>query len=302
MYLTLNKTYSVEPRLGMQYKPASGHTFGLAGGMYSQMQPRVFYFLRTYIPKGLEQRNMNLDFSRSVQFDAYYDWAFAPNWHAKVEAYYQHIYNVPVLNSADEIWTMLEAGGAGENAISRYEELVNKGKGRNYGVEFTLEKFFSHNSYLLFSSTIYRSLYSNGFSDKFWSTVFDGKYLVNLAGGYEWELPKNFALFTDIKASVAGGVRYTPVKSQESQAARKVIFDITKVNAMQTKDYFRADLRLGFRWNKKNLMQEMAMDLQNVTNHKNIHGVIYDLNKGDYYEMTLMGFFPMVTYKLQFSF
>ena len=302
MYLTLNKTYSVEPRAGIQYKPATGHTLGLASGMYSQMQPRVFYFLRTYTPNGFEQRNMNLDFTRSAQFDAYYDWAFAPNWHAKIEAYYQHIYNVPVLNDAKEIWTMLEAGGAGDNAIARYEELINKGKGRNYGVEFTLEKFFSHNSYLLFSSTLYRSQYSNGFSDKFWSTVFDGKYLINLAAGYEWELPKNFAIFADIKTSLAGGVRYTPVNKEESEGFNKIILDTTRVNQYKTRDYFRTDLRLGFRWNKKNLMQEMAMDLQNLTNSKNVSGVIYDLKKKDYYEMTLMGFMPMVTYKLQFSF
>lgn len=302
MYMTLNARYSVEPRLGLQYKPASGHTLGLAAGMYSQMQPRVFYFLRTYTPTGFEQRNKRLDHTRSVQLDLYYDWAFAPNWHAKLEGYFQHIYNVPIQDSPESIWTMLEAGGAGENYIPRYEELVNKGRGRNYGVELTVEKFFSQGYYLLFNATYFRSTYSNRDAQRYWSTVFDGKYLVNLAGGYEWELPKNFALFADVKSSVAGGTRYTPVLVEKSREAQEIFFDTTRVNALNTKDYFRADLRVGFRWNQKRLMQELAVDLQNVTNRKNVHGMIYDLKKNAYYEMSLQGFMPMVTYKLLFSF
>lgn len=183
MYMTLNGRYSVEPRAGIKYQPSRSHTFALAGGTYSQMQPRTFYFIKTPTESGFEYSNKNLDFSRSTQFDAFYDWAFAPNWHTKLEVYYQHLHGIPVKNDPDGVWTMLEAGGAGDNFIQREENLVNKGTGRNYGMEFTVEKFLSHNYYLLFNTTLYSSTYTNGFNDKRWSTIFDGRYLVNLALG-----------------------------------------------------------------------------------------------------------------------
>ena len=134
MYMTLNDKYIIEPRAGLKFTPSQSHTFAFSGGLYSQMQPRSFYFIKTPVADGFEYTNKNLDFSRSAQLDAFYDWAFAPNWHTKIELYYQHLYHIPVKNDPNSVWTMLEAGGAGENFILRQENLINKGTGRNYGV------------------------------------------------------------------------------------------------------------------------------------------------------------------------
>ena len=156
MYLHLNKTYAVEPRFGFRYTPAPKHTLALAGGHYSQMIPRSFYFIRTLTPEGeIEFSNKMLGFMKSAHADFSYDWAFAPDWHFKVETYYQRLYNIPVKNDPDATYTMLQIGGAGDNVIMREGNLVNKGTGKNYGAEFTIEKFMSNNYYLLFNSTIY---------------------------------------------------------------------------------------------------------------------------------------------------
>lgn len=301
MYFTLNGSKAIEPRGGIRYTPAEGHTLAFAGGLYSQLQPRTFYFIQTHTPQGIVYTNKELDFSRSAQFDASYDWAFAHNWHAKVEGYYQHLYSIPVKNNPDEYFTMLEAGGAGQNSIDRVENLVNKGTGRNYGVEFTLEKFLSQNYYLLFNTTLYRSTYTNGFNTKRWSTIFDGKYLVNLASGYELPLRKGWTLFADFKGSFAGGTRYTPVLVEESTRKNEVVYDKERINTLKVRDYFRMDLRLGYRKNHKHFTDELAIDLQNFTNRRNIHSIYYDLNKGQYEEMTLQAFMPMVTYRVNFS-
>jgi outer membrane receptor protein involved in Fe transport len=302
MYLDLNKTHAVEPRLGARYRPAEKHTFALAGGLYSQMIPRSFYFIRTLSPHGdIEHSNKQLGFMKSAHIDFSYDWGFAPDWHVKAEAYYQHLYNIPVKNDPDETYTILQAGGAGDNVIMREGNLVNKGTGKNYGVEFTIEKFMSNNYYLLFNSTFYRSTYTNGFNKKEWSTVFDGKYLFNLASGYELPLKKGWTLFADVKSSLAGGTRYTPVFEEESKQQRKLVFDNSRVNELQVRHYFRTDLRIGYRKNRKRVTDELAIDLQNVTNRKNIFGLSFDIDKGTYTEILLQGFMPMVTYRVNFS-
>lgn len=299
MCLTINDHYAIEPRMGVQYQPARSHTIGLAAGLYSQMLPRSFYFIRYYGPQGIEYRNKRVGFTRSAQVDLYYDWAFAPNWHAKIEGYYQELYKVPVVNDPNSIWTLLEIGGAGQNYIERQSDLVNKGRGRNYGVELTVEKFYSNNYYLLFNASLYSSTYTTGFQKEWWSTVFDGRYLVNLTGGYEWKLPKHWALFTDLKASYAGGIRYTPIREDLYKQSGRIELDKTQVNARQAKDYLRADLKIGARQIGQRITQEWAVDLQNVTNRKNVMSLLFD--KGEYSTMYTQGFMPMVTYKLFFS-
>ncbi len=302
MYLDMNNTYSVEPRFGARYTPVSKHTFALSGGLYSQMIPRSFYFIRTLNPQGeIELSNKKLGFMKSAHADFSYSWSFAPDWHFKAETYYQWLYNIPVKNDPNETYTILQAGGAGENVIMREGNLVNKGTGKNYGVEFTVEKFMSKNYYLLFNSTLYRSTYTNGYNKKEWSTVFDGKYLFNLASGYELTLKKGWTLFADIKGSLAGGTRYTPVLEEESKKERKVVFDITRMNELQLRNYFRTDLRIGYRRNGKKFTDELALDLQNLTNQRNIYSLIYDIDEGTYKETLLQGFVPMVTYRVNFS-
>jgi len=274
----------------------------LAGGLYSQMIPRSFYFIRTLTPQGeIELSNKKLGFMKSAHADFSYSWSFASDWHFKAETYYQWLYNIPVKNDPNETYTILQAGGAGENVIMREGNLVNKGTGENYGIEFSIEKFMSKNYYLLFNSTLYRSTYTNGFNKKEWSTVFDGKYLFNIASGYELTLKKGWTLFADIKGSLAGGTRYTPVLEEESKRERKVVFDITRVNELQLRNYFRTDLRIGYRKNRKKFTNELAFDLQNLTNQRNIYNLIYDIDEGVYKETLLQGFMPMVTYRVNFS-
>ncbi len=302
MYLSINHRYTVEPRMGLQYRPDRSHTIGLAAGLYSQILPHSFYFIRHYSPKGIEYRNQKVDFTRSAQMDLYYDWAFAPDWHAKIEGYYQELYRVPVVNDPNSIWTLLELGGAGQNYLERQSNLVNKGRGRNYGVELTVEKFFGDNYYLLLNTSLYRSTYTTGFRKEWWSTLFDGRYLINLTGGYEWELPRHWALFADLKASCAGGTRYTPIRITTDKEGREVPgLDTTQVNAHQAKSYLRADLKIGTRRISRRITQEWALDLQNVTNRKNVMSILFDPGKGDYSTMYTQGLTPMMTYKLFFS-
>ena len=154
---------------------------------------------------------------------------------------------------------------------------------------------------MLFNTTLYSSTYTNGFNDKRWRTIFDGRYLLNLASGYEWQLQKGWALFADIKGSWAGGTRYSPVLVEETKAQNQLIYDQTRINSEKVKDYFRMDLRFGYRKNHKRFTDELAVDLQNFTNRRNIMALSYNLDKEKYDEMLLQGFTPMVTYKIYFS-
>jgi outer membrane receptor protein involved in Fe transport len=91
------------------------------------------------------------------------------------------------------------------------------------------------------------------------------------------------------------------VFEEESKQQRKLVYDNSRVNELQVRHYFRTDLRIGYRKNRKRVTDELAIDLQNVTNRKNIFGLSFDVDKGTYTEILLQGFMPMVTYRVNFS-
>ncbi|MCK5906387.1 MAG: TonB-dependent receptor, partial [Flavobacteriales bacterium] len=143
-FLVLNNKYTVEPRLGLKWKVDSKNTVSLGVGMHSKTEPVSVYLWEDKQPDGsLIQPNKDLDFTKAVHFVVGYNWNFAEDFRLKTEVYYQHLYSVPIdFNDTTGTKSSL-------NYRTRIEDanLSNDGLGRNYGVEFTLEKFFSNNWY-----------------------------------------------------------------------------------------------------------------------------------------------------------
>lgn len=297
-YLPLNNSYSIEPRAGIQYKIGSHHTLGLSGGLYSQLPPHSFFFVKTE-NGNYDSDNHRLGFSKSWHINMAYNYQINKDWRIRTELYYQHLFDIPAEDKA--FGTSLLNFGSGENYVHRVRGLRNIGKGQNYGLELTVEKFLSHNYFLLISGTLYRSLYTDPVLGREFSSTFDGGYLLNITGGKEWLLNDKWALFVSPQLSYAGGLKYTPVDEAASNAAREIILDTDQWYAMQLPDYFRLDARFGVRFNKQKSSHEFGVDLINITNRKNIAYKYYDIDKGEYSTQTHFTFFPMVTYRLNFG-
>ena len=91
-------------------------------------------------------------------------------------------------------------------AVSSEDSLENNGKGKNYGIELTLEKYFSKGYYYLITTSLYDSKYYG--SDKVWhNTAFNGRYVVNVLAGKEFKLNANQKIIFDLKLTTAGGRR-----------------------------------------------------------------------------------------------
>lgn len=66
-----------------------------------------------------------------------------------------------------------------------YVDLVNEGTGKNYGVEFTLERFFTDSYYFLVNASLYQTKYTalDGIER---NTKFNAGYISNILGGKEF--------------------------------------------------------------------------------------------------------------------
>jgi hypothetical protein len=195
---------------------------------------------------------------------------------------------------------MLNTGSTFKTDLT--DSLINSGTGTNYGIELTVEKFFSKGYYGLFTASFYNSTYkgSDGVER---NTAFNGKYVFNLLAGKEWKVGKDdrnrFSM--DVKFTNAGGRAYTPIDLVASKAVGREVLS-TDAYSGNYENYYRLDFKAGFTLNskKRKVAQTISLDLQNVTNHKNVFSQSYDRQRQELNTTYQLGFFPNLVYKLQF--
>ncbi|QZT35896.1 TonB-dependent receptor [Halosquirtibacter xylanolyticus] len=293
-YLLYNNSYSIEPRAALKLQTGTRSYVSLAYGRHAQIQP-----FTTYFTESLDQSlpNKNLDLSKADHFVLSYNQNLSTYLNLKVEAYYQHLFNTPVENNPNSIFSLINTGAA--DYIPAKDNLVNEGLGRNYGVEMTLEKYMQNNYYYMITGTLFRSQYQT-LEQKWRSSAFDAKYMLNLLGGYELWTTSTFAIGADLKVTFAGGRPYIPIDEKVSKETNTIILDGTHAYEQRYNNYFRTDLKLYYRQNLSKVYLEFAVDLQNITNHKNIDYQRYDIAAGRYINYYQTMFFPMYTFKVLF--
>lgn len=296
----LNNSTSIEPRLGLIYNATNKSSINFGYGLHSQMQPINVYFLQTTDANGnTVYNNKNLDFTKSHHFVLGYNIQPFNNWRIKTEVYYQSIFNVPV-NTFSSSYSMLNTGSTFKTDLQ--DSLTNAGTGKNYGVELTIEKFFSKGYYGLFTSSLYSSKYtgSDGIER---NTAFNGIYVFNILAGKEWKVEgeKRNKISTDIKFTNAGGRAFTPIDLTASNATGREQLS-TNAYSDYYDNYYRLDIKAGYTLNgsKRKISHSFSLDLQNVTNHKNVFSQHYDDRSQSINTTYQLGFFPNVIYKLQF--
>lgn len=299
-YFFLNNSSSIEPRVGLIYNITNKSSINFGYGLHAQMQPINVYFLQTRDANGsILYNNKNLDFTKSHHIVLGYNIQPFTDWRIKTELYYQALYNVPV-TSLSSSYSMLNTGATFKTDLT--DSLINSGNGTNYGIELTLEKFFSNGYYGLLTASVYNSTYkgSDGISR---NTSFNGNYVGNFLVGKEWKVGKDKRnrISIDGKYTYAGGRAFTPIDLTASIATGIEVLS-SDVNSDNYEDYYRLDFKIGFKLNssKRKIGQTFSLDLQNVTNHSNVFSQNYD-NKLQKINTTYqLGFFPNVVYKLQF--
>jgi hypothetical protein len=225
-----------------------------------------------------------------------YENALTKNTRLKAEAYYQDIFNVPV-ETAPTSFSMLNTGAGW--GVPAQDSLQNTGTGTNYGLEFTLERFFSKNIYYLATLSLFESKYkgSDGIER---NTAFNGNYVANLLFGKEFTLNSKSSINVDLKATFAGGKRYTPIDLDASQAAGEAKYRDEEAYSLQFDPFVKADFKIGYRLNGKKVAQEWIFYVENFTNHENVLMQSYSPSKNEITNINQLGFFPMLQYRLNF--
>jgi hypothetical protein len=296
-YLLLNNSSAPEPRLGMKYEFNKKQSLSFGAGLHSQVQPLYIYFATANLGNGaVQETNRKLDFTRAAHAVIAYDVNLFNSVRIKTEVYYQYLYSIPERSRPDYFSTVnLGADFTSPNVDS----LISKGTGDNYGIELTLEKFYSRGYYFLVTASVFESKYraSDGV---YRNTAFNGNYVFNALGGKEFKVGQKHTFAVDVKITYAGGKRYVPIDLPASIATQTEVRDGRYAYDYQYDPYFRIDIKPSYKLNTKRFTHELSVDVQNITRHDNIFQQQYDLNtqtiKSDYQ----LKFFVIPQYRLTF--
>lgn len=299
MYYFLNDSRTLEPRLAFRWQISETGSISAGLGMHSQTQLKAVHYicyLADTASLEYEYSNKDLGMTRAVHAVVGYDQNFGSNTRIKTELYYQKIYNVPVAAQQPE-FSFLNMGS--DYDYISYRDMMNQGSGENYGIEITLEKFLSKGFYYLFTGSLFNSLYcgQDGIPR---NTRYNNNFVFNFLCGYETQLSRNWTGLIDLKTVYAGGMRYIPIDPVASAAAGKAVYQWDEAYRHSYPDYFRINLKMGCRYNGKKTNQEIAFDLQNLTDQQNVFLQTWNNSTQSIMTTYQMGFLPVAVYKIFF--
>ncbi len=295
--LGLNGSTSVEPRAGLRWTLNSAQAIGLGFGVHSRHEAMSTYFGQQPLADGsFSQANKNLELAKARHYVLSYDLMLREDLKFKAETYYQDLYDVAV--AADPKSTFAALNSVDQLTV---DSLVSKGTGRNYGVEMSLEKFFTNNYYFLVTTSLYNSKYTalDGVER---NTRFNGNHILNVLAGKEFKVGKdrNNLIGLNIRTLWAGGNRYTPIDLERSREEGRGVYVESESFSLKADDYFRTDLKISYRKNKPKASYILSLDIQNVSNRLNMYRSYYDNDKKEIVMATQSGLIPILNYRIEF--
>lgn len=299
-----NGKSTFEPRFAVNWSLNGSSSLQAGYGNHSKMESIHNYFAKVEQPDGsIVEPNRDLGLLKAHHFVLGFEKRFGERLMVKMEAYYQHLYDLPVENLDSSYYATINEG-----LEFRYIDLVNEGTGRNYGIELTVERFFSNNYYYLINASLFESKYKS--LEGIWrNTQYNGNYLVNILFGKEFVglgKRKNQTLGLNAKVFFGGGRKIIPLlrDAQGNLAvdpANSRYWDYEKAYENSIEDAYQVVVSASYKWNKRRATHEIFLNLDNVTNHKGKISEFYnerEPGKVDY--LTQFGFFPNLMYRVYF--
>ncbi|MFN0203073.1 MAG: carboxypeptidase-like regulatory domain-containing protein, partial [Bacteroidia bacterium] len=290
--LNANKTQSFEPRVSLQFTPATNQKISFAYGIQGQALPLMTYFFKDSTG---EYVNRNLKLLKTHHLVLAYHYYTQSRMKISVETYYQRLLNVPVIPNPDNHYWML-------NDRQGYPtfQVTSDGKGTNYGLDVAVEKLFSKGYYLLATASVMQATFQP-YNGKTYNTRWASRFSSSASGGKEFSLKKNRVLQIGGRILWSGNAPYTPYDPVLSAQSGTYVPLKDADNSKQLPNYFRWDTRIQYRYNAKKLAGSISLDIQNVINRANASGVGYDaLTNTTFIQYRSGTFVPVISFQFDF--
>ncbi len=294
-YFALNKSFYPEPRLGLNWQAAPKHLFSIGAGLHSRMEPLGTYMIPIYY-KNDTLTNAHITLTKAFHAVVGHTTKLAKTLTFKTEIYFQYLYSVPIDMNGRRYYSTINEDDSYQN-----ERLQNNGHGKNYGVEFTLDKRLAGKWYLLHTVSLFNSQYM-GRNGIWGSTRFNSNFITNLTVGKDFAVGKQKQNIFSVNARVfwGGGRRYAPYDIEASIEQGDEVRIFSNGYSDRAANYFRLDAGISYRKNKPNWAWIIKLDIQNVTNRPNEVARRYDVDKQEIRTISHLGLLPALKYRVEF--
>lgn len=292
----LNNNYSIEPRIGLQWKAHPRHIFSAGFGIHSRKESLTLYSgnYTTHLGNVIHP-NRDLELAKARHYVLAYNFLITDLLHLKTELYYQDLYDIPAYPFPPYFSTLNFDFGFEGNILTNY------GTGYNTGIELSLEKYMSRGYYFLLNGSLYESKYFNKLGEKL-DTKYNGTYASNGVFGKEIRLGKSKqnVLSLSTRCILVGGLRTLPIDEQSSEERGGSVSYWDDGFSVKNKDYLRLDLLLKFRRNKPGYTSEWSVDLMNILNRQNVLYEYWDQGSQEMMEEYQNPTIAIISYRIQF--
>jgi len=221
-----------------------------------------------------------------------YDFSIRPDMRFKAETYYQYLYHIPVIPGS--YYSLINSFGGYTN-----DTLVNRGTGRNAGIDLTFEKFLTNQFYALVTTSLFTSQYTGGDGHQR-NTQFNSNYVINVLAGKEWTIRKRNILGVNLKATLTGGEYYVPINLGQSVALGREVLDAAEAYNPRLQDVFYIDLTITYRTNHKKFSGIWALQIRNLLGQRPVTGYVYNPFNQAVEPEKAIGIIPLLSYKVEF--
>ena len=294
IYLAFNNTYSIEPRFSVNQQIGNFQKLSFAYGMHGQYLPMGSYFTEFTATDGSTfYPNRDLKMMRNHHFILAYEMVFAKHHRIKIEPFYQYQQKLPV--AANPNLTTMQLNIRSGFAL---DSMVSEGTGQNYGVDVSIAKSYHNNWFYLVNGSYFQSTYKarNG---QMYNTLYNSNYAVSAMGGYEFQF-KNSGLEIGFRVQYSGGFRYTPIDLEASRAAKEAITIDSLAFTKQNSPYFRPDIRIAYKQNKKKYSWTLSLDVANIIDNRNVLRQFYNRDTEELDFKYQLGVLPVIAFQVDF--
>lgn len=291
-YYALNDQLTIEPRASVKLNLNPYKSLSLGYGNHSQLEDTKIYLIQDANGDVL---NKDLKMARAHHLVLSYDWALNEHTRLKIEPYFQYLYDVPVI--ADSSFSMINF----EQDWFFDQKLENIGKGRNYGVDITLERFLSNDLYYLITGSVFQSEYAGG--DGIWrDTRYNRNYAFTALGGKEWQAGTsgNKWWSLNLGLTLMGGKKISPIDEQASLMAQEEVSDGNRLFEDSEPITYNLDFTLSFRKNKAKHSSVWSLQMKNMFGSKEYDGYVYNYKQQAMVKKESAIMIPNLSYKIEF--
>jgi hypothetical protein len=295
-YFFFNRDYSVEPRLAVRWNINEMQSMSFGYGNHSQLEEVGLYLAEKDYPSvGAIRPNKDLKMSKSHHLAISYDISINEYTRIKAEPYYQYLYNIPVIDNSPE-------SALNYTGLFTGDSLVNKGTGRNVGIDFTIERFLKDNFYYLVTASLFDVKYTGGDGierDGRW----DNTASLNILAGKEFKLGKdhkNNLLGLNGRITIIGGERETPIDENQSIIEQTTVRIWSEAYTIRQPAFFNVDFTLTYRKNKPKYSGVWALQIKNLLMKTPKAEYYYSRYYQEVRQSYGIGLFPFISYKIEF--